>query len=644
MQQLSLFDFGEEPPKPEKKKKAPIKGENPRVEPSENGDAFGIPKPPDSVISDSGVDPNSAANLEINDNNESSAPIPPAVDDIIDNAQPDLNEYPMQQQEQLGDIQEDQPELADDYTDDQLDTSFAPESEDNENEITANIAEPSVSHSEVVPEPVQQSATPDHTAQKADATQEAATVPTSSIGHDQEKEKGKDDDIVFSNEKIVVKYKLKGDNVPNLENKDAEITESDNSQKQAQATENTEQPELSSAQQVEETESQQPTSSIIQTPISEEEQEDGIRTLDTSFPPAEPNENEKAVNGASGDLANQEPDITLNETQAQKGEEAESVPNPVRRTTSEEPVQEVAPNATTYDSNVDHAELSARLAATEIENKAEIESDSPTQKEIQAQEEVPATGPIEPNDKEDQDPIPDLDLAGESTPSFDVPKVAEEATEQKDANPGVSLKNGPLLPPGNIYAGSISIVEADIQPIPIKQQIGTEIPKSTQLDENINAEKKVEPETSSISPAKAKSEDYTPPIRKRGRKSFKEIDAEVDLIDVPSDEELYKKQYYPISVVAKWFRVNNSLLRFWENEFKILKPKKNKKGDRFFRPEDVKNLQLIYYLLRQKKLTINGAIKHLKANKEHTEVNLQLIQTLNEFKGFLLELKLAAEK
>lgn len=139
-------------------------------------------------------------------------------------------------------------------------------------------------------------------------------------------------------------------------------------------------------------------------------------------------------------------------------------------------------------------------------------------------------------------------------------------------------------------------------------------------------------------------EDQTVPVRKRGRKSFKEIDAEVDLINIPSDEELFQKQYYPISVVAKWFRVNNSLLRFWENEFKILKPKKNKKGDRFFRPEDVKNLQLIYYLLRQKKLTINGAIKHLKSYKEQTEVNMQLIQTLNDFKGFLLELKAATEK
>lgn len=133
-------------------------------------------------------------------------------------------------------------------------------------------------------------------------------------------------------------------------------------------------------------------------------------------------------------------------------------------------------------------------------------------------------------------------------------------------------------------------------------------------------------------------------VRKRGRKSFKEIDAEVDLISIPDDEELFKKQYYSITEVAKWFRVNNSLLRFWENEFPILKPRKNKKGDRMFRPEDVKNLQVIYYLLRQRKFTIDGARKYMKAHKENIEVNLKLIQSLNKFKGFLLELKANTEK
>jgi DNA-binding transcriptional MerR regulator len=127
--------------------------------------------------------------------------------------------------------------------------------------------------------------------------------------------------------------------------------------------------------------------------------------------------------------------------------------------------------------------------------------------------------------------------------------------------------------------------------------------------------------------------------QKRGRKSLQEIESEVDLIEVPEDEELFKKQYYTISQVAKWFRVNTSLLRFWENEFDILKPKKNRKGDRLFRPEDVKNLQLIYQLLRQRKYTIEGAKEYIKTNKKKADIELQLTNTLQKFKSFLLDLK-----
>jgi DNA-binding transcriptional MerR regulator len=127
--------------------------------------------------------------------------------------------------------------------------------------------------------------------------------------------------------------------------------------------------------------------------------------------------------------------------------------------------------------------------------------------------------------------------------------------------------------------------------------------------------------------------------QKRGRKSLQEIESEADLIEVPEDEVLFKKQYYPISEVARWFKVNNSLLRFWENEFDVLKPKKNRKGDRLFRPEDVKNLQLIYHLLRQRKYTIEGAKEYLKTHRQKADVQLQLTTTLQKFKGFLLDLK-----
>lgn len=138
---------------------------------------------------------------------------------------------------------------------------------------------------------------------------------------------------------------------------------------------------------------------------------------------------------------------------------------------------------------------------------------------------------------------------------------------------------------------------------------------------------------------KEKKEKVKKPLQKRGRKSFKEIDAEVDLIQIPEDEILFKKQYYPISEVAKWFRVNTSLLRFWENEFDVLKPRKNRKGDRLFRPEDIKNLELIYQLLRQRKYTIEGAKEYIKTNKKKADIQQQLTSTLQKFKSFLLDLK-----
>jgi DNA-binding transcriptional MerR regulator len=124
---------------------------------------------------------------------------------------------------------------------------------------------------------------------------------------------------------------------------------------------------------------------------------------------------------------------------------------------------------------------------------------------------------------------------------------------------------------------------------------------------------------------------------KRGRKSLKKIDEEV-AIEVPEDEILFQKQYYPIGDVAAMFKESTSLIRYWENEFPILKPKKNKKGDRFFRPEDVKNLKLIYHLLRERKYTIEGAREFLKNNKSAGEKH-EIIESLEKVKLFLLELK-----
>jgi DNA-binding transcriptional MerR regulator len=124
----------------------------------------------------------------------------------------------------------------------------------------------------------------------------------------------------------------------------------------------------------------------------------------------------------------------------------------------------------------------------------------------------------------------------------------------------------------------------------------------------------------------------------RGRTSLKDMALSADLVQVPPDDILFQKQYYSIGQVAEWFRLNQSLLRFWENEFDILQPRKNRKGDRFFRPVDVKNLVLIHDLLRRRKFTIEGAKDYLKNSKKADE-KFEVIQSLEKLKGFLLELK-----
>jgi DNA-binding transcriptional MerR regulator len=135
--------------------------------------------------------------------------------------------------------------------------------------------------------------------------------------------------------------------------------------------------------------------------------------------------------------------------------------------------------------------------------------------------------------------------------------------------------------------------------------------------------------------------DSPSPAKKKTKKAKTESvkkSTDIATLDIPEDSILYSKQYYPIGEVAAMFKVNISLIRFWENEFDILKPKKNGKGDRLFRPEDVKNLQLIYHLLREKKYTIEGARDFLKKNKKNSETFV-VIESLKKTKAFLLQLK-----
>ncbi len=103
--------------------------------------------------------------------------------------------------------------------------------------------------------------------------------------------------------------------------------------------------------------------------------------------------------------------------------------------------------------------------------------------------------------------------------------------------------------------------------------------------------------------------------------------------------DLPKKMYYSIGEVADAFDVNTSLIRFWEKEFDVIKPKKNAKGNRKFTPEDIKNLELIYHLVKERGFTLEGAKIHLKEQKQEALDSFDIIRKLEAIKGQLLKIK-----
>lgn len=101
---------------------------------------------------------------------------------------------------------------------------------------------------------------------------------------------------------------------------------------------------------------------------------------------------------------------------------------------------------------------------------------------------------------------------------------------------------------------------------------------------------------------------------------------------------LPEKLYYTIGEVANAFQVNTSLIRFWEKEFDILKPKKNKKGTRYFTPQDIKNLSIIYHLVKEKGYTLEGA-KIALYDVEKIDKNITIISRLEFIRKKLTEIK-----
>jgi DNA-binding transcriptional MerR regulator len=200
---------------------------------------------------------------------------------------------------------------------------------------------------------------------------------------------------------------------------------------------------------------------------------------------------------------------------------------------------------------------------------------------------------------------PDLFSELESTDSTgNIPEVEKQPTIQTEASAVASISEPVITAQAN---------DSD-HPIQTKSEVVKAVPAETE-------------------PANSK--------QKKSKQALADSDQVKPIApEIPVDDILFSKQYYPISEVAAMFGVNISLLRYWEKEFDIIKPRKNRKGDRLFRPADIKNLKLIHFLLKEKKYTIKGAKDFLKKGKSVTE-KFEAVAVLKNIRTMLVELKSA---
>lgn len=108
--------------------------------------------------------------------------------------------------------------------------------------------------------------------------------------------------------------------------------------------------------------------------------------------------------------------------------------------------------------------------------------------------------------------------------------------------------------------------------------------------------------------------------------------------------ERTEKLFYSIGEVASMFNVNESLLRYWEKEFDIIRPKKNLKGTRSFTKENIEAIRLVYYLVKEKKMTLAGAKKQIKENSKTVSVQIEVTDRLKKVRQDLLEMKAALKE
>ena len=104
-------------------------------------------------------------------------------------------------------------------------------------------------------------------------------------------------------------------------------------------------------------------------------------------------------------------------------------------------------------------------------------------------------------------------------------------------------------------------------------------------------------------------------------------------------EKEIEKLYYSIGEVAEIFNVAPSLIRFWESEFDLIKPKKNRKGNRQFTKEDIDNVRTIYHLVKEKGFTLQGAKEMLRNDTGAVKDKMEMIGSLRSVRSFLIELR-----
>ena len=226
-------------------------------------------------------------------------------------------------------------------------------------------------------------------------------------------------------------------------------------------------------------------------------------------------------------------------------------------------------------------------------------------------------------------------------------KEKKSASEIEEAKTVVQEPAAPFLNQPNLFSdlestdSTDSIPEVEKRPIiqPEASAVAS-ISEPTISAQSNDSDPPLETESAVIKTVPAEAETTNPRQKKSKQASVQSEQIKPVSPEIPADETLFSKQYYPISEVASMFGVNISLLRYWEKEFDIIKPRKNRKGDRLFRPADIKNLKLIHFLLKEKKYTIKGAKDFLKNGKSVTE-KFEAVAVLKDIRTMLVELKSA---